>query len=49
MQIAVTLPTGQALSVYDSFTLQIIPAKGAAITLERSLPTIAASSTIDLN
>jgi hypothetical protein len=35
--------------VYDSFTLQIIPAKGAAITLERSLPTMMTAGTIDLN
>ena len=48
MQIAVTLPTN-ALKVYDSFTLQIVPAKGAAITLNRSLPTMIDAGTIDLN
>jgi archaeal flagellin FlaB len=48
MQITVTLP-GNTMVVYDSFTLQIIPAKGAAITLERSLPTMMTAGTIDLN
>jgi archaeal flagellin FlaB len=48
MQIAVTLPVN-TMVVYDSFTLQIIPAKGAAITLERSLPTMMTAGTIDLN
>jgi archaeal flagellin FlaB len=38
-----------ALGVYDSFTLQIIPSKGAAITLQRSLPTMVTAGTIDLN
>jgi flagellin FlaB len=38
-----------ALDVYDSFTLQIIPAKGAAITLQRSLPSIPVAGTVDLN
>ncbi len=37
------------LGVYDTFTLQIIPAKGAAITLQRSLPTMVTAGTIDLN
>ena len=48
MQIAVTLPTN-TMKVYDSFTLQIVPAKGAAITLNRSLPTMIDAGTIDLN
>jgi archaeal flagellin FlaB len=48
MQIAVTVPVN-TMEVYDSFTLQIIPAKGAAITLERSLPTMMTAGTIDLN
>jgi archaeal flagellin FlaB len=48
MQIAVTLPVN-TMVVYDSFTLQILPAKGAAITLERSLPTMMTAGTIDLN
>jgi archaeal flagellin FlaB len=48
MQLAVTLPVN-TMAVYDSFTLQIIPAKGAAITLQRSLPTMITSGTIDLN
>jgi archaeal flagellin FlaB len=48
MQIAVTVPVN-TMDVYDSFTLQIIPAKGAAITLERSLPTMITAGTIDLN
>jgi archaeal flagellin FlaB len=53
MQIVVDLSTiiapAQTLGVYDSFTLQIIPAKGAAITLQRSLPTMITAGTIDLN
>jgi archaeal flagellin FlaB len=53
MQVVVDLSTVitpvQALGVYDSFTLQIIPAKGAAITLQRSLPTMITAGTIDLN
>jgi archaeal flagellin FlaB len=48
MLITVTLPTN-TLAVYDSFTLQLIPAKGAAITLQRSLPTMITLGTIDLN
>jgi archaeal flagellin FlaB len=44
----VTLPAN-TLGVYDSFTLQIIPAKGAAITIERTLPGIMADGTINLN
>jgi len=49
--MTVTLPTN-TMAVYDSFTLQIIPAKGAAITVQRSLstlPTVAGPVTIDLN
>ncbi len=38
-----------ALGVYDSFTLQLIPAKGAAITLERSIPSLPTAGTVDLN
>jgi archaeal flagellin FlaB len=49
MQIEVTLDAANDLGVYDSFTLQIIPAKGAAITLERTLPTMITAGTIDLN
>jgi flagellin FlaB len=48
MQISVTLPVN-TMVVYDSFTLQIIPAKGSAITLERSLSDIPTAGTIDLN
>jgi archaeal flagellin FlaB len=48
MQIEVTLPVN-TMGVYDSFTLQLIPAKGAAITLKRNLPTMIAAGTIDLN
>jgi archaeal flagellin FlaB len=47
-QIEVTLPVN-TIPVYGSFTLQIIPAKGAAITLQRSLPTLPTAATIDLN
>ncbi len=38
MLLEVTLPALNTLAGYDSFTLQIIPPKGAAITLERTLP-----------
>ncbi len=38
MLITVTVPTGVTLNAYDDFTLQIIPTKGAAITLKRTLP-----------
>jgi flagellin FlaB len=37
MIIDVTLPTN-TLGGYDSFTLQVIPPKGAAITITRTLP-----------
>jgi archaeal flagellin FlaB len=52
MQIAVDVSSilpAISLAVYDSFTLQLIPAKGAAITLQRSLPTMITAGTIDLN
>jgi flagellin FlaB len=38
MLITVTVPTEATLGAYGTFTLQIIPTKGAAITLKRSLP-----------
>jgi flagellin FlaB len=38
MLITVTVPTEATLGAYSTFTLQIIPTKGAAITLKRSLP-----------
>jgi len=38
-----------SLAVYDSFTLQLIPAKGAAITLERSLSSLPTAGTVNLN
>ncbi len=37
MLLTVTLPAN-TLAEYDTFTLQIIPPKGAAITVERTLP-----------
>jgi archaellin len=37
MIIDVTLPTN-TLAGYDSFTLQIVPPQGAAITIARTLP-----------
>ena len=48
MLLTVTLPVN-TMAVYDTFTLQMIPAKGAAITLERSLPGILDDGTYDLN
>ena len=44
MLITVTVPNGlngeptATLAAYGSFTLQVVPTKGAAITVERSLP-----------
>jgi flagellin FlaB len=37
MLITVTVPVTD-LGAYDSFTLQVVPTKGAAITLKRTLP-----------
>jgi archaeal flagellin FlaB len=48
MHLVVTLPAN-TLGVYDSFTLQMLPAKGAAITVSRSLPGILSDGTYDLN
>jgi flagellin FlaB len=48
MLFTVTLPDNE-LGVYDSFTLQMIPAKGATITVQRTLPGILADGTYDLN
>jgi archaeal flagellin FlaB len=48
MLMSVTVPVN-TMEVYDSFTLQIIPAKGAAITLERSITSLPVAGTIDLN
>jgi archaeal flagellin FlaB len=38
MLITVDVPSGHTLSAYDTFNLQVIPTKGAAITLKRTLP-----------
>jgi len=38
MLITVTVPGTATLNAYGTFTLQIIPTKGAAITIQRSLP-----------
>jgi archaeal flagellin FlaB len=48
MHLVVTLPTN-TMGVYDSFTLQMLPAKGAAITISRTLPGLLADGTYDLN
>jgi archaellin len=37
MKISVTLPTNTLVG-YSTFTLQVIPPKGAAITISRTLP-----------
>ncbi len=34
----VTIPTTASLGVYDTFTVQMIPPTGAAITIQRTLP-----------
>lgn len=47
MLIDVTLPTN-TLGPYSTFTLQISPAQGAAITIQRTLPGLLTDS-IDLN
>lgn len=49
MMITITLPTGAALAAYDSFTIQVVPAKGAAITIERTLPGLLDAGSIDLH
>ncbi len=38
MLITVTVPTGHESVAYGSFTIQVIPVKGAAITIQRNLP-----------
>jgi len=38
MMVEVTVPTAATLGAYGTFTLQIIPPKGAAITIQRTLP-----------
>jgi len=38
MLITVTVPQGVTVGAYSSFTLQVVPTKGAAITIQRSLP-----------
>ncbi len=48
MLITVTIPAN-TMGVYDSFTLQMIPAKGATVTVQRNLPGILADGTYDLN
>jgi flagellin FlaB len=48
MHLTVTLPTN-TMGAYDSFTLQMIPAKGAAITISRTLPGLFDAGTYDLN
>jgi archaeal flagellin FlaB len=48
MVVTVTLPTDNKLAGYSSFTLQVIPPKGAAITITRTLPG-AIAKTMDLH
>jgi flagellin FlaB len=38
MQVTVTIPGTATLNAYDKFTLQIVPPKGATITISRTLP-----------
>ena len=38
MLVTVTLPTNNTLAGYSTFTIQVIPPKGAAITITRTLP-----------
>jgi archaellin len=48
MEITVTLPNDASLGTYGTFSIQIVPATGAAITLERTLPGLMGPS-VDLN
>ena len=48
MTIDVTLPKDASLGTYGTFTIQIVPATGAAITIERTLPGLLGAS-VDLN
>jgi archaellin len=36
--ITVDVPSSASIEAYDTFTLQVIPTKGAAITITRTLP-----------
>jgi flagellin FlaB len=45
--ITVWLPTAAAVDSYDTFTVQINPPTGASITLQRTLPPIAAVMTLN--
>jgi flagellin FlaB len=38
MLLTVTVPTTANLTAYDSFIIQIVPVKGASITIKRTLP-----------
>ncbi len=38
MLVTVTVPTSANLSSYESFSLQVVPVKGASITIKRTLP-----------
>jgi flagellin FlaB len=51
MEVTITLAdiTGAALGAYDNFTISVVPAKGAAITIVRSLPGLMADGAIILN
>jgi flagellin FlaB len=49
MEITVTLPgTDTSLGTYGTFSIQIVPATGAAITLQRTLPGLL-GTVVDLN
>jgi archaeal flagellin FlaB len=45
--ITVTIPTGANVGSYQTFTIQINPPTGASITIQRSLPPIAAIMTLN--
>ena len=38
MEVSVTIPAGHGLIATDKFTLQVVPQKGAPITIQRKLP-----------
>ena len=48
MQVTVTIPDTATLEAYGTFSLQIVPPKGATITIKRTLPG-ALSAITDLN
>jgi archaellin len=38
MVVTVTIPAAATVGIYDTFTLQILPPNGSALTIERTMP-----------